>query len=106
MDLTVLDGNFRLCHGSHPDKGADLDHIWKKRMRSAAKYLYTFDVEEVGAHSSNLCAHAVEHVAELLQIRFAGSIVNGGLAFGHHCGHDDVGCTRYGCLIEEHVGSF
>ena len=74
-------------------------------MRGATKYLYAFDVEEIGTYASNLCTHAVEHVAKLLQVRFAGSIVNRGFSFGHHCGHDDVGGTRYGCFIQEHVGT-
>ena len=28
VDLAIFDGDFRLGHGGHPDKGADLDHVW------------------------------------------------------------------------------
>ena len=68
-------------------------------MRSATKCFHPFDVEEIGSHACNLCTHAVEHVAKLLQVGFAGGIVDGGLAFGHHGCHHDVGGSSYGGLI-------
>ena len=68
-------------------------------MRGAVEGFHPFDVEEVGSHACNLCTHAVEHVAKLLQIRFAGCIVDGGLPLGHHGCHHDIGSTGYGSLI-------
>ena len=49
--------------------------------------------------------HAVEHLAELLQVGFARRVVDCRGPLGQHGGHHDVGRAGYGCLIEQHVGA-
>ena len=49
--------------------------------------------------------HTREHTAELLEIRLAGSIVDGGGAFGADGSHDDVGGACDGGFVEQHVAS-
>ena len=65
--------------------------------------IHANDGEEVTANTADLCAHLVEQMAQLLDIGFAGGIVDGGGALGKDGSHDDVGRTRYRSLIEQHV---
>ena len=53
----------------------------------------------------NSGAHAVGHLAGLLQVGFARRVVDRRDALGQHGGHHDVGRAGYGCLIEQHVGA-
>ena len=92
-------------HGGHADKGAHFNHVWQNLVGGAAEFFYAIDDEHVGADAADLCAHAVQHPTELLQVGFAGCIVDGGSAFGHCGSHHDVGRTSNGGLIEQHIGS-
>ena len=49
--------------------------------------------------------HARKHAAELLQVGFAGSVVDGGGAFGADSRHDDVGSAGDGGFVEQHVAT-
>ncbi len=101
----VLDGDAAAADGGHADEGAHLDHVRQDLVLGAAQTLYAVDAEEVGAYAVDEGAHAVEHLAELLEVRFAGSIVYCGSTFGKDCGHDDVGGTGDGGLVKEHVAA-
>jgi hypothetical protein len=46
--------------------------------------LHAIDVEQVAADAADLRAHAVEHVAELLQVGLARRIEDRGAPFGEH----------------------
>ena len=50
--------------------------------------------------------HAVEHVAKLLDIGLAGSIVDSGSTFCQDCSHNDIGRSRHRSLVKQHVGAF
>ena len=101
----VLDRKLGLRHSGHTDEAAHLDHIGQKRMLRAAQLLHTLDGEQVGCYTRNLCAHAVEHLAELLQVGLAGGVVDRRGALGHHGSHHDVGCARNRSLIQKHITS-
>ena len=75
-------------------------------MGGTVQFLYAGDGQEVGAHALYLCAHLVEKAAELLDVRFAGSVVDGGDALGQHGGHHDVGRAGDGSLVQEHIAAF
>ena len=65
----------------------------------------TLDGEQVRCNTADAGTHTVQHLTELLQIGFTSCIVNGGGTFGKNGGHDDVGCTCYRCLVEQHIGT-
>ena len=65
----------------------------------------TLDGEQVRGDTADAGTHAVQHLTELLQIRLAGCIVDGGSTFCKHGCHHNVGCTGYRCLVEQHVGA-
>ncbi len=64
---------------------------------------HAFDGEEVGCDAADFRSHAVEQAAELLQVRFAGSVVDGGSAFGKYGGHHYIGGSGDGCFVEQHI---
>jgi hypothetical protein len=99
-------GDLGLCHGSEADEAADLDHVGQKGMFSTAEFFYTFYDDQVGPDAADPGTHAVEHEAKLLEIGFAGGVVDGGGAFGEYGGHDDVGGAGHRCFIQEHVAAF
>ena len=102
----ILDGELTLRHGCHTDKTADFDHIGKYRMFGTVQFVHSFNGQQIGGNALYLGAHAVQHLAKLLQIRFAGSIVNSGCSFGQYRCHHDVGSSGYRSFVQQHVGAF
>ena len=74
-------------------------------MVSSVQMVGSDDGQQVAADAADVGTHAVEQVAELLDIGFAGRIVDGGLSLGECGGHHDVGRTRHRSLVEQHVAS-
>ena len=92
-----------MVDGGHADEGAHLDHVRKDPVVRAVEFLHAVDPEEVGAHAVDECTHPVEHLAQLLQIGLAGGVVDGGRALREDRGHDDIGRTGHGGLVQQHV---
>ena len=67
--------------------------------------LHTTDRQQVAANPGNVCSHLVEHTTQLLDVGFAGRIVDRRLALGQDGCHDDIGGARDGCFIQQHVAS-
>ena len=63
------------------------------------------DGEQVAADACDVGSHAVEHVAELLDVGFAGGIIDGGSPLGEYGSHNNVGRTSDRSLVEQHVGA-
>ena len=74
-------------------------------MFCAMKLFDTIDGQQVRTYSADVGTHAVEHVAQLLDIGFARSIINRGGTFGKNGSHDDIGSTRHRGLVEQHIGT-
>ena len=75
-------------------------------MIGAVKTFNAFDGEQVRTDAFYPGAHPAEHPAELLDIGFAGGIVDGGSTFCHHRCHDDIGSTGDGGFVEQHIATF
>ena len=101
----ILYGEFRAGHRGHADEAAHLDHVGQQGMFRAVEFAHALYGEQVRGYARDACAHAVEHAAELLHVRLACGVVDGGEALGEDGGHDYVGGTRDGGLVEEHVAS-
>lgn len=52
-----------------PDEAAHFDHVRKQRMRRSVQSLHAVDDEQVRRDARDQRAHAVQHPAELLDIR-------------------------------------
>ncbi len=102
----VLDRDLALCHGGQPDEGPYLDHIGQHPVFGSPELVHPFDDEQIAADAADAGAHAVEHPAQLLDIRLAGGIINSSNSLGHHRGHDNIGRSRNRRLVEQHVGAF
>ena len=127
-----LDGDFALVDGGHADERAHLDHIRQDAVVRAVELLHAVDPQEVGPHSVDERAHPVQHLAQLLQVRLAGGVVDSGrapredpvqhlaqllqvrLAGGvvdsgraprEDRGHHDIGRTGHGSLVQQHVAA-
>ena len=72
-------------------------------MLGSSKLFDSFYNEQIRPNTTDLTSHPVDHLAELLQIRFTRGIVDRGPTLCHASGHDDVGCTGDRCLVEQHV---
>ena len=102
-DRGILDADAIAHHGSHTDKRTYLYHVGQYGVGCAMQRRNALDNEQVTGHACNLCAHAVEQAAQLLDIGFAGSIVNGCGALRRHSGHDNVGGSGDRSLIQQHI---
>ncbi len=96
----VLDAYAVAHHGGHPDERSYLNHVGQQPVFRAMKMIGTDNGEQVGTDAADGSPHAVEQVAELLDIGFTGGIVDSGRAFGEHCRHNDIGRSRDRSLIE------
>ena len=101
----VFDGKAALADGGHADEGAHLNHVGEDLVQGAVQGFHAVNPEEVGTHAVDEGAHAVEHLAQLLEVRFAGGVVDGGGALGQHGGHHNIGRTGDGSLVQEHVSA-
>ena len=61
--------------------------------------------QQVAADATNPCPHQIEHVTELLDIGFAGRIIDGGSTIRQDCSHNDIGGTRHRSFVKQHIGS-
>ena len=93
-------------HGRHAHERPDFNHVGHNRVGRAVQAARAGNGEQVGGDTADVCAHSVEHAAELLDIGFAGGVVNSGRALGHNGCHDDVGSARHGGLVEQHISAF
>ena len=72
-------------------------------MLGTVQTLYADDGDKVGGDAGDVRTHRVEQVAQLLDVRLAGSIIYCGGALGEDRRHDDVGGSRNRSLIKEHI---
>ena len=103
---TVLDGDFRLRHGGHTDKAAYLDHVGENAVFASVQFLHSFDFQKIRTNTRNLCAHIIQHGAQLIQVRLARGVEDGGLALRKHGSHHNVGSTCHGRFVQLHVAAF
>src|SRR5690606_28977067 len=61
---------------------------------------------QIGADAGYFGTHAVQHFAKLLQVGFAGGIIDGCSTRSQTGRHDDVRGSGYGSLVHQDVGSF
>ena len=102
----ILDGERAAGHRGHCDEGADFDHIGQDRVLRAVKFLYPFDGQQVGTDAADARPHRNQQLAELLQVGFAGGVVDDGRPLGQYGGHHDVGRTGYRGFVEQHPTPF
>ena len=74
-------------------------------MFRSSQAFHSFDSEQVGGNATDACAHGVEQVTELLDVRFTCGVVDCGSAFGQDGSHNDVGRTGDRSLVEQHIGA-
>ena len=75
-------------------------------MIASSECVHSLDGYKVAGNAAYLCAHACEHLTQLLQIGLAGCIVYCSLSLGKHGSHNDVGRSCHRCLVEQHAASF
>ena len=99
----ILDADAVAHHRCHSDERAHLNHVGQDAVRRAVQAVNAFNGEQVGGDAADACAHAVEHAAQLLDVRLAGSVVDGGGATGQDGSHNDVGRAGDGGFVEKHI---
>ena len=102
----MLDGDVAASHGCHTNERTYLNHVGKNRVVSAMQFRYALDSQQVRTDARNFRTHSVEHMAELLDVRFTSRIVDGGGALGKYGCHDDVGSTRHTGFVQQHICAF
>ena len=101
----ILDSYAISHHSCHSDKRADLYHIRENPVFCPMQRLHTLYGNQVAGYTADFRTHRIEQVAELLDIRFAGSIVYRRCSLRQHGSHDDVGRTRHRCLVQQHISA-
>ena len=92
-------------HCSHTYERADLNHIGQNPVFCSMQLIHTYDSQQIRSNAAYAGAHFVQQVTELLQVGFAGSVVDGGSAFGKNGSHHDIGGTSHRGLVKQHVCS-
>ena len=78
----VFNGYFAFGHRCHTNKATDFNHIGQYGVLCAVQFFHAFNRQKVGSYTADPGTHAVQHPAQLLQVRLAGSVVNSGSSFG------------------------
>ena len=99
-DRDILDEDAVATHGSHTYKGAYLDHVGEELVLCAMQLVHALYRQQVRGDATDLGPHPVQQFAQLLQIWFAGCVVNSSGAFGKDGRHDDIGRSRHRGLVE------
>ena len=101
----VLDVYAVATHGRHTDKRAHFNHVGQQAVVGTMQRADANDGEQVAADACDVGSHAVKHVAELLDVGFAGCIIDGGSPLGEYGSHNNVGRTSDRSLVEQHIGT-
>ncbi len=99
----IFYGELGSGHGCHAYKAAYLNHIGQQTVTATGKGGDTMYCQSVGANSFDFCAHAYQHPAQLLYIRFTGCVIDDGFPFGKDCSHQQVGSTGNGSLVKQDI---
>ena len=75
-------------------------------MLCAAQIIHAFNSQKIASNSIDAGTHPVEHFAKLLDVGFAGGIVNGGFSIRHNRRHNKIGGTRDRRFIHEQESAF
>jgi len=103
INAGIFDGEGRLGHGCETDKAANFYHVGQQAMPGTTQYAYAFDMQQIGTDPLNLCPHIIEQLAELLYVRFTGSIVDRGGSLSQHGSHEDIGRTRHRDFLHKDI---
>ena len=95
LERNILDSNFTTGHSSHTNKTTHFNHIRKHCMSTTAQTFHTFNGQQVRSDTRDTRSHGIQHLAQLLQIRFTSSIIDCCLTFRQHGRHNDIGRTGY-----------
>lgn len=102
----AFDGDFASGDGCESGEAADFEVVGADGVVAAPEAFGAFDGDGVGADAVDACAHFGEHVAEALDVGFAGGVLDAGGAFGGSGGHESVFGRGYRGFIHEDVGAF
>src|SRR5690606_33415004 len=61
--------------------------------------------EQIGSDPGDFGAHSVKHPAELLNVWLTCCVVDRGGALGQDSGHENIGRSRHGSFLQQHVAS-
>jgi hypothetical protein len=86
----ILHAHLAAGDGAEGEEGDDLVVVGVDGEHAALELRDAGDGELAGAEAGDLRAHAGEHGAEILHVRFAGGVEEDGLALGEGGGHDEV----------------
>ena len=74
-------------------------------MFRAGEQLDAANMQAVGADAGNVCAHFNQQMRQILNVRFAGGVENGGFTFGKHGGHQDIFGGGNAGFVEYQIGA-
>ena len=100
-----LNGQPIAHHRSHANERTHFNHIGKNAMSCSAQAFSAHDSQAVRRNARNVCSHAIEQMAKLLDIGLASCVVNGRCSLCQHRSHKDVGCTRHTGFVQKHISS-
>ena len=80
--MHIFNRYLRTGHRRKANERANLNHVGQHTVFGTIQTGYPFNGKQIRTNARNFGTHAVQHFAKLLQIRFAGGVVNSGGALG------------------------
>ena len=87
------------------DEGTSLNAVANRHMVGRVELLHAFNAHNMRTGINNLCAHVIEHVCQIDNLRLTGSVLNDGRALCLDGTHHDVLCGTYAGKIERDNGT-
>ncbi len=100
----AVDRDRAVRHGGEPDERADFDVVRPHRAPGGLERQSAFDRERVRADALDARAQVRQEAGEVLDVRLAGGVPQGGRAAGGHRRHQRVLGRRDAGFVEENVG--
>src|SRR5882672_10398876 len=100
----AVDRDRAVRHGGEPDERADFDVVRPHRAAGGPEWQSAFDRERVRADALDARAQVRQEAGEVLDVRLAGGVPQGGGAAGGHRRHQRVLGRRDAGFVEENVG--
>ena len=96
----VFDKRIALCCGNRHHKRTCLDLIRDYRILCAVESVHALDLDNVSTGAHYICAHGVEEVREIDNVRFLGGVFKYGKTLRLDSGEHSVYGSSYGDFVE------
>ena len=99
----ILDEQFAARHCRESDKTSCLDVIGRNLDFCAAHFIDAFNCQRVRADARNFCAHSIQHICQVLDVRLAGGVAQNRRALREDCRHQHIFRPSHARFVEKNI---